>query len=247
MTRNTIPYPLPRASSNFIHKDWLIISRMIKGARLFHTGLKTAKATKKGCPAKGLRNTPSVPHWIENGEGHEERMSSERAQKYPFLCLSNHPRWRVHSQHDDMQWLREIETCKITGPDGYGYQTLWINPQDAEKKGIKQHDIVKAFNERGGVLFGAYVTERIMPGVIYIDHGARLDPIVTGELDRGGAINTLTPRNTVSKNSTGMVSGGFLLDVEKADLDDLMQKYPEAFKRAYNSNAGLTIERLLEK
>ncbi len=195
----------------------------------------------------GDKGRPPVPHWIENGEGHQERMSSERAKKYPFLCLSNHPRWRVHSQHDDMQWLREIETCKIKGPDGYGYQTLWINPRDAEKKGIKQHDIVKAFNERGAVLFGAYVTERIMPGVIYVDHGARLDPIVTGELDRGGAINTLTPRNTVSKNATGMVSGGFLLDVEKADLDDLMQKYPEAFKRAYNSNAGLTIERLLVK
>jgi trimethylamine-N-oxide reductase (cytochrome c) len=39
-------------------------------------------------------------------------------------------------------------------------------------------------NERGEVLAGAYVTERIMPGVISIDHGAKYDPIVPGELDR---------------------------------------------------------------
>ena len=26
------------------------------------------------------------------------------------------PRWGVHSQHDDVTWLREIETCKVTGP-----------------------------------------------------------------------------------------------------------------------------------
>jgi trimethylamine-N-oxide reductase (cytochrome c) len=58
-----------------------------------------------------------VPHWIERGETHDERLSGDRAKQYPFLCISNHPRWRVHSQHDDMQWLREIKTCKIVGPD----------------------------------------------------------------------------------------------------------------------------------
>jgi hypothetical protein len=52
-----------------------------------------------------------------------------------------------------------------------------------------------------------------MPGAVYIDHGARYDPIVPGELDRGGAINTLTPHNLTSKNATGMVSSGFLAEV----------------------------------
>jgi len=193
------------------------------------------------------KERPPVPHWIERGETHDERISGDRAKKYPFLCLSNHPRWRVHSQHDDMQWLREIQTCKIVGPDGYGYQTMWINPADAAKKGIRTGDIVKVFNERGGVLLGAYVNERIMPGVIYVDHGARYDAIVPGELDRGGAINTLTPRNTVSKNATGMVSGGFLLDVERVNLSELQQQYPEVFKQPYNSGSGLDLERMFKQ
>jgi molybdopterin guanine dinucleotide-containing S/N-oxide reductase-like protein len=190
---------------------------------------------------------PPLPHWIEKGISHDERLSGERARKYPFLVLSNHPRWRVHSQHDDMQWLREIPTCKIVGPDGYAYQTMWLNPKDAAKKGIGQGDVVKIFNERGGVLAAAYVTERLMPGVVYIDHGARFDPIVSGELDRGGAINTITPRHTISKNATGMVSGGFLVDVERVDVDELRQKYPEAFERPFNKASGLTYERMLAK
>jgi anaerobic selenocysteine-containing dehydrogenase len=195
------------------------------------------------------RERPPVPHWVEGGTGwsHDERRGGERARKYPFLCLSNHPRWRVHSQHDDMQWLREIQTCKVIGPDGYAYQTMWINPKDAEKKGIKTGDVVKAFNERGATLVGAYVTERIMPGVIYVDHGARWDPIVVGELDRGGAINTLTPRMRTSKNAAGMVSGGFLLDVERVNLDELMKQFPEAFARPYDKGSGLRFERVLSK
>ena len=67
------------------------------------------------------------------------------------------------------------------------------NPVDAEKRGIKHDDIVSIYNERGTVLAGAYVTERIMPGVIYIDHGAKWDPIDPGVIDRGGAINTIVP------------------------------------------------------
>ena len=148
---------------------------------------------------------PPVPHWIEKGESHDEALSSERAAKYPLLVLSNHPRWRCHANHDDLTWLREIETCKVQGADGYKYEPLWINPVDAAARGIAAGDVVKIYNERGAVLAGAYVTERVMPGAVYIDHGARYDPIVPGELDRGGAINTLTPHNLTSKNATGMV------------------------------------------
>jgi anaerobic selenocysteine-containing dehydrogenase len=193
------------------------------------------------------KERPPVPHWIERGETHDERLSGDRAKKYPFLCLSNHPRWRIHSQHDDMQWLREIHTCKVVGADGYAYQTMWLNPNDAAKKGIKSGDVVNIFNERGGVLAGAYVTERLMPGVVYIDHGARYDAIVPGELDRGGAINTITPRETTSKNAAGMVSGGFLVDVDRVNLDEMREKYPDYFRTQKRSVAGLTYERIINK
>ena len=77
------------------------------------------------------------PRWIEKGETHpDERLTTPRAEKYPFLLVSNHPHWRLHSQLDDCAWFREIKTCKVAGPDGYAYEPVWINPEDAGKLGL---------------------------------------------------------------------------------------------------------------
>jgi molybdopterin guanine dinucleotide-containing S/N-oxide reductase-like protein len=193
------------------------------------------------------KERPPVPHWIPYGESHQESLLHPRAKKYPLLIMSNHGRWRVHANHDDITWTREIPTCKVKGPDGYKYEPLWINPVDAAARRIESGDVVEIYNERGRVLGGAYVTERIRPGVVYMDHGARYDPIVPGELDRGGAINTITPHNITSKNATGMVCSSFLVEVKKADLDDLRMKHQEAFQREYDSASGLRFNAWVEK
>ena len=185
---------------------------------------------------------PPVPHWIPYGESHQESLLHPKSKKYPLLIVSNHPRWSVHSQHDDITWLREIKTCKVRGPDGYQYHTAWINPKDAAERGIEDGDVVKIYNERGAFLAGAYVTERIMPGVVSVDHGAKYDPIVPGELDRGGATDAIAPHKTTSKNVTGIATSGYLVEAERADLGELMQKYPEAFKRPFHPNAGPSYE-----
>ena len=94
---------------------------------------------------------------------------------------------------------------------------------------------------------GAYLTERIMPGVVYIDHGARYDPLVPGKIDRGGAINTISPRNRLSKNATGMATSGYLVEVERVDLNELRKAYPEAFSRPYDYASGQRAERVIGK
>ena len=84
------------------------------------------------------------------------------------------------------------------------------------------------------------------PGVAYVDHGARYDPIVPGELDRGGAINTITPHKGTSRNCRGgMVVSGFLVEVEPVNLDELQRQYPEAFNRPYHHASGLDFNRIL--
>lgn len=192
---------------------------------------------------------PPIPKWIEKGETHDERLSSKRAKAYPLLVMSNHGRWRVHAQCDDISWTREILTCKVKGFDGYMYEPCWINPKDAEKRGIKTGDIVKVYNERGAVLCGAIVWERIMPGVISIDHGARADFIIPGKLDRGGAINTIAPEAIISKHCAGQATSGFLAEVEKVspqEMEEWMEKYPEAFKREYDPASGLRFNAWIE-
>jgi anaerobic selenocysteine-containing dehydrogenase len=192
---------------------------------------------------------PPIPKWIEKGVSHDERLSSDRARKYPLLQMSNHGRWRVHAQCDDITWTRETPTCKVKGSDGYMYEPLWINPQDAAKRGIKHGDIVKVYNERGAVLGGAIVWERIMPGVVYMDHGARVDWIIPGELDRGGAINLISPYNITSKNCAGMATSGYLVEVEKvtlAQMEEWQKQYPEAFEREYDPASGLRFNAWVE-
>ncbi len=192
-----------------------------------------------------------VPHWITGGPGafHDESLVGERAKKYPLLLVSNHPRWREHATCDDVTWLREIPLCKVRGYDGYMYEPVWIHPVTAAERGIKHGDIVKLYNERGTVLGGAYVTERIRPGAVSQDHGARIDEIIPGELDRGGANNLICPLNILSANAAGMVCSGFLVEVKKVDpaeMEEWRQKYPEAFARPYDPAAGLVFDAWIE-
>jgi trimethylamine-N-oxide reductase (cytochrome c) len=186
------------------------------------------------------------PRFLPYGESHQESLLHPRSEKFPYLIVSNHPRWRVHAQMDDITWLREIETCKVTGPDGYQYEPVWIHPDDAAKKSVKHGDIVKVFNDRGWVLGGAYVTERIIPGAIYQDHGARLDPIENGVSDRSGANNLICPSNTTSKNCPGEVTSGFLVDFEAVDVFQLAKEYPEAFSRKYDDGVGVSIDNFID-
>ncbi len=48
-----------------------------------------------------------------------------------------------------------------------------------------------------------------------MDHGARVDYIITGKLGRGGAINLIAPNDIASKNCLGEATSGYLLDVQK--------------------------------
>jgi trimethylamine-N-oxide reductase (cytochrome c) len=187
------------------------------------------------------KERPPSPQWVEKSEMHDERLSSPRANQYSLLLMSNHGRWRVHSQCDDITWTREAPTCKIVGPDGYMYEPIWLHSSEAAKRGIKHGEIIKIFNERGIVLGGAYVTERLCPGVVSMDHGARIDPIILGKVDRGGAINTISPATTISKNCVGQATTGFLVEVSKIapkQWEEWRRINPAAFERQYEKDSG---------
>ena len=176
-----------------------------------------------------------------DGESHQESRFSPRAKDYPYVMMSNHPRWRVHANMDDVPWFQEIETSKVHGDDGYPYEPVWINSADAAELGIEDGDIVEIHNERGMVLGGAYVTERIMKGAVNQDHGARLDPLEFGVADRGGANNIICPTNVTSKHCAGEVTNGFLVGLKKANMDELRARYPEAFERKFDAATGMVI------
>ena len=115
-------------------------------------------------------------------------------------------------------------------------------PEDAAARGIESGDIVKLYNERGIVLTGACVSQRIAPGSVVVAKGSRVDPIAP-HIDRGGAINLISPEATVSKNCKGFSVTGYLVEAEKLsqeEYDGWKRDYPEAFERAYDAAKATT-------
>jgi len=167
---------------------------------------------------------PPLAKWMP----HSELQGSPKAKEYPLLVMSNHPRFRFHVQGDDIDWIREIG--KVRGPDGYMYEPCWIHPSDAGVRGISDGDVIMVHNERGAVLAGAAVTERIIPGALGIEHGAKMDlAMLKGKpVDRGGCINLITP-SPKEKYGAGeeikipeMNVTGYLAEATKIDVSEIV-------------------------
>nr|HID58826.1 dimethyl sulfoxide reductase subunit A [Desulfobacterales bacterium] len=119
---------------------------------------------------------PPIPKYITHWENYDDPL----AAKYPLQLLTTHCKTRAHSTWYNVPWMKEIEP-----------HSVWINPVDAEARGIKDGDLVDVFNDRGRIRIPAWVTERIMPGVVNVSQGAWYDPDEEG-VDRGGCANVLT-------------------------------------------------------
>jgi len=119
---------------------------------------------------------PPIPKYIPTWENRDDPL----IEKYPLQLLSPHPRVRAHSTLQNVDWLEEAEP-----------NVVWINPVDAETRGIRDGDEVYVFNDRGKLAIKVWVTKRIIPGVVSIYEGAWYKPDEEG-IDRGGCVNVLT-------------------------------------------------------
>jgi len=125
---------------------------------------------------KNLNNVPAIPKYIQEWES----PFGEEAKRFPLQAIGHHTYHRVHSTHDNNDWLEEAFP-----------QRVFINPIDAHTRGIKNGESVKVFNDRGATILPCRITLRIMPGVIDIPQGAWWSPGKDG-IDRRGSINVLT-------------------------------------------------------
>jgi len=194
-----------------------------------------------------------------NDESLDIEYGAEKCKTYPLVMNANHVRWRVQSQYDDVPWLRECPTAKVPGYDGYWYEALWIGEEDAAARGIKNGDIVKVFNERGIELAGAYISKRIIPGAVHMDHGSNTDYIANEEdeyddrknkwVNRSGTLNGISVYQGLSKIAIGMVVSSYLVDVAKVTGDEMQEwreAHPEAFSRYYDPAYGLLLSAWVE-
>jgi anaerobic dimethyl sulfoxide reductase subunit A len=140
---------------------------------------------------------PPIPKYMSTPEDRNDPLVAT----FPLQLITPHPRNRVHSELYKVEWLRETEPHRV-----------WINPRDATPRGIKDGDWVHVFNDRGRIAIPAWVTERIIPGVVSVFEGAWYAPDEKG-IDRGGCANTLT-RDAYSGGGAAVLNTS-LVQVEK--------------------------------
>ena len=155
----------------------------------------------------GYDDCPPHATWMEP----IERLGGP-STKYPLHLAANHPQMRLHSQlcgtvNRETYEIAEREPC-------------WMNPEDAEQRGLADGDVVRVFNDRGQLLAGLKITDEIMPGVVRINEGGWFDPAnprEIGSLCAYGDVNILTTGIATSKLAQGNCGHTGVAEVERYD------------------------------
>ena len=103
-------------------------------------------------------------------------------EEYPLQITGFHYKAHTHSSYANNE---VIQTA--------AQHVAWVNPVDAEARGIKDGDTIRVFNDCGEIRIEAKVTPRVIPGNVSIPQGMWHDADMAGDrVDHGGCINTLT-------------------------------------------------------
>ncbi len=95
-------------------------------------------------------------------EESEYALNPAAREKYPFAYVTRNAIYRVHSTHSNNVWMNELQD---------GKPRVWLNPQDAAAKGIKDGDPVEVFNDRGKLEAYAVLDPGIGRKVLVFEQG----------------------------------------------------------------------------
>lgn len=151
----------------------------------------------------GYADCPPHPSWIEPSEWG----GAPAARRYGLHLISSQPRYKLHSQMDDGPVSARGKVA--------GREAVVLHPDDARRRGIKQGDAVRIFNERGACLAGAVISDQLAPGVARLSCGAWYDPAGDdGTLCAHGNANMLTHDRGTSRLSQGPATGTNMVEIE---------------------------------
>lgn len=126
--------------------------------------------------------------------------------EYPLYASGFHHKSRTHSSFGFIEELEKVAR-----------QEVWINPIDADPRGIANGDDCLVKSPAGEIRIEAKVTPRIIPGTVGIPQGAWHKADMDGDrIDMGGCVNTLsTYRPTPLAKGNGP-SHSMIVQVAKA-------------------------------
>jgi len=131
----------------------------------------------------GWTQVEPIPVYQPAAEGYEatfEDWATKKKGPYPLQLYTIHYMRRSHTVFDNIPWLREA----FPSP-------LFMNPKDAEERGIRNGDTVLITSRHGKTLRPVQLTERIMPGVVSLPHGAWVEMDEALGIDKAGADNVI--------------------------------------------------------
>jgi trimethylamine-N-oxide reductase (cytochrome c) len=159
----------------------------------------------KNIEKMGYNDCGPHPKWMEPAE----RVGGPNTT-FKIHINTSHSNSRLHSQ---LCGTKLRKTYAINGRE-----PCLINTKDAKARGIKDGDIVRIHNQRGQILAGAKVTDKIRPGVIRVNEGGWYDPQEAGKpgtLCKYGDVNVLAIDIGTSKLGQGNCGHTAVGEVEK--------------------------------
>ncbi len=141
---------------------------------------------------------PGHPAWQTPGEW----LGGDTAQRFPLHLVSPQPADKLHSQME----------CAIADAPGIRPTAVMINLADAEKRGLREGDLVRVYNARGACEARAQINTAIRPGVVSLPTGAWYDIDADGT-DTQGNPNVLTRDQGSSRLGQGSSAHTTLVEI----------------------------------
>lgn len=160
-----------------------------------------------------LADCPPMPKFLEPAE------YLGNARPGQLHVVSPHPYHRLHSQMANAEPVRKIYAVQ-------GREPLVINREDAAERGIQDGDVVELYNDRGAIIVGAVLSDKIMRGVVSIYEGAWPSIDSKGRCNNG-LINFITSSRPASGLSQATIADTCLASLRKC-------KDPEGPSQAYS-------------
>ena len=102
------------------------------------------------------------PLWIAAGAQLPAAREPIRSRRHPFLLMTPHARWSIHSTYKTSPILQRLQR---------GRPYVMLNPQVAARKGIADGDEVRLWNDLGEVTLMAKVAAGVPPDALVMEHG----------------------------------------------------------------------------
>lgn len=117
---------------------------------------------------------------MKEGEALPVHVDPLAIKGFPLRLTMGHARHGIHSMWRDDSFLLSLQR---------GEPDIYLNPEDATRRRVKDGDLVRTFNSLGSFIAMAHVTSSMQPGQMFMFHG--WDPMMfRGRENFSGAIPT---------------------------------------------------------